>query len=535
MTAAAVILLLAGGFYYNALLQAALHEAVRERNITQSNLEDLVFGLQDKLGETSTTRALRQSLLLTAISGLEDIARRAAAAKPDLSRAVAHRKLGDIFRQIGRIDDARDQYERSRQLAERLLGEPAAPVVADCLARAHLGLGQLNVMAHPAEAKPHLERAVQLCTLVESAVTSRGDARRALIEANFQLGRAQSFAAEFSAAEESFRESRKLAERWLADEPRNARASDKLASCYRKLADMRKFAKDFEGARDLYLQAISIGERLMATEPGSTEFQEHLATALHDLAGVLSKIGKPAEARSLLERAEKVCTRLIAADPESVESQARLVFVLTDLGRIARDESKFGAASDSFQRAGNVLRGLMSRGKLEASLGFDARYLENLHEEHVECRDAPLALGALGALRARPAGEAIRLLKTRARLMAAKGRWPDLLEAVVALRDLEPKLADDLCAQARGLGLCLSYLDDGAILGLPPKHWQPLRQSCVERSLAALNHAAAVGFHDISLIENDDALASIRQHPGYPEMIARIKRDSPPRQGAPDG
>ena len=70
--------------------------------------------------------------------------------------------------------------------------------------------------------------------------------------------------------------------------------------------------------------------------------------------------------------------------------------------------------------------GLMSRGKLEASLGFDAGYLENLHEEHVECRDAPLALGALGALRSRPAGEAIRLLKTRARLMAAKGRWPEL-------------------------------------------------------------------------------------------------------------
>ena len=101
VTAAALILLLAGGFYYNARLQAALREAVRERNITQSNLEDLVFGLQDKLGETSTTRALRQSLLLTAISGLEDIARRTAAAKPDLSRAVAHRKLGDIFRQIG--------------------------------------------------------------------------------------------------------------------------------------------------------------------------------------------------------------------------------------------------------------------------------------------------------------------------------------------------------------------------------------------------------------------------------------------------
>ncbi len=241
-----------------------------------------------------------------------------------------------------------------------------------------------------------------------------------------------------------------------------------LASCYRKLADMRKFAKDFERARNLYLEAISIGQRLMAAEPGNTEFQEHLATALHDLAGVLFRIGKPAEARSLLERAEKVCSRLVASDPESVESQARLVFVLTDLGRIARDESKFAAASDSFQRAGEVLRGLMSRGKLEAWPGLDSRYLENLREEVEECREAPLAFGALGAIRPRPAGEAIQLLKTRARLLAARGRWPEFVATVVALRDLEPKLAEDLYAQARGLGLFLACLNDDARPGPPP-------------------------------------------------------------------
>ena len=89
VTAASLILLMAGGLYYNARLKAALDEAVNERNITQRSLDELVFGLQDKLGESSTTRALRQSLLLTAISGLEDIARRTAAAEPDIGRAVA--------------------------------------------------------------------------------------------------------------------------------------------------------------------------------------------------------------------------------------------------------------------------------------------------------------------------------------------------------------------------------------------------------------------------------------------------------------
>ena len=434
-----------------------------------------------------------------------------------------------------RIDDARDQFERSRQLAEKLLGEPSNPDVADCLARAYLGLGQLSVMARPAEAKPYLQRAVELCTLVESAVPSRGTARRVLIEANFQLGRAHSFAFEFAAAEESFRKSRDLADRWLSDEPRNPQASDILASCYRKLADMKKFAKDFDGARKLYLQAISIGEQLMVAEPGNTEFQEHLSTALHDLAGVLCKIGKAGEARPLLERAEKICSRLIASDPESVESQARLVLVLDDLGRIARDESRFDAASASFQRAVDVLHGLLSRGKLEAWLGLDSRYLQYLREEFEQCRDAPIALGALGAIRLRPTGEAIRLLKTRARLMAASGRWPEFLEAVVVLRDLEPKLSDDLYALARGLALCLVYLDDDASPGPPLKDRQLLRQSCVERSLAALNHAVAVGFHDISLLESDDALAPIRRHPAYAELIARLKGDSQPRPGGENG
>jgi len=528
VTTAAVILLLAGGFYYNARLQAALSEAVRERNFTQRNLEDLVFGLQDKLGDTSITRALRQSLLLTAISGFDDIARRTAAAKPDLSRAVAHRKLGDIFRQIGRIDDARDQYERSRRLAEKLLGEPSDPVVADCLAKAYLGLGQLSVMARPTEAKAYLQRAVELSARAESAVPSRGKDRRGLIEANFQLGRAHGFAFEFADAEVSFRKSRDLADRWLADEPQNTQASDMLASCYRKLADIRKFAKDFDGARKLYLEAISIGERLMTAEPGNTEFQEHLATALHDLAGVLSKMGKPAEARPLLERADKVCSHLVASDPESVESQARLVFVLTDLGRIARDESKFAAASESFQGAGEVLRGLMSRGKLEAWPGLDSRYLEYLRDEVDECREAPLALGPLGAIRPRPAAEAIRLLKTRARLLATRSRWPEFVAAVVTLRDLEPKRAEDLYAQARGLGLCLGCLDDDARPRPPARDRELLRQSCVERSLAALNHAAALGFHDLPRIEADETLAPIRQHPAYPELVARLKGEPPP-------
>ncbi len=407
-------LLMVGVLYYNTRLQAAYREAVSERIITQRNLDDLVFGLQEKLGETSTTRALRQSLLLTAISGLEDIARRTATAKPDLGRAVAHRKLGDIFRQIGRVVDARDQYERSRRLAEQLLGEASDPAVAECLAGDYLGLGQLVAMPQPEEAISYLQRAVDLAAFVESARPARGRARLKLIEANFQLGRAHSFASAFDEAEKSFRTARELTDRWLKDEPRNSQASDMLASCYRKLADIRKFAKDYDEARKLYSESIAIGGRLMDAEPGNTEFQEHLTTALHDLAGVLYKTGKLDQARPLLERAETICSRLIAADPDSVESQARLVLVLADLGRLDRDQSKFAPAADCYRRAVDVMTGLIDRSKLENWPGLGSHFVEGLREDIEACRDGQTALGTLASLRSRPPGEAIRLLKTRA-------------------------------------------------------------------------------------------------------------------------
>ncbi len=202
--------------------------------------------------------------------------------------------------------------------------------------------------------------------------------------------------------------------------------------------------------------------------------------------------------------------------------------MLADLGRIAKDESDFGSASQFFECAGNVLLGLISRGKHENWPGLDARHLQNLREMAEECREAPLALGALGAIPPRAAGEAIRLLKTRARLMASGRRWPEFVEAVVALHEVEPKVVEDLYAQARGLGLCLKCIDE-ASPELPLKDQQYLRESCIERCLADLNQAAKHGFNEVSLLENDDALAAIRQHPAYSELIARLNGNPPPR------
>ena len=187
---------------------------------------------------------------------------------------MANCKLGDIFRQIGRVEDAHDQYDRSVRLAEVFLGNQHEPLRRGLPGQSLAGARPVeDVVASPAEARSYLQRAVELSAYVVSMAPSLGHARRGQIEATFQLGRAQSFAYDYSEAEKSFQKTRELATRWLADEPRNSQASNMLASCSRKLADMRKFAKDFDGASKLYRDAIAIGERLMIDVPGNTRFQ----------------------------------------------------------------------------------------------------------------------------------------------------------------------------------------------------------------------------------------------------------------------
>ena len=91
-TLIAIMLLMGGGLYYNARLRTAVRiaraaeeisrqnakEAFDERNLALQVFKNLVYGVQEKLGQTPATRAVRQELLDTAIAGLEQISLRAA-------------------------------------------------------------------------------------------------------------------------------------------------------------------------------------------------------------------------------------------------------------------------------------------------------------------------------------------------------------------------------------------------------------------------------------------------------------------------
>ena len=260
---AAVILFTGMGWHYNIRLRAALRtaqaaqqaadtsaiSAVEQRNRALQAFKKLVYDVQEKLGQTPATRSIRQSLLNTAITGLEEVASSTAGSPPDLSQAVAYQKLGDIFRIIGRSAEAHRHYNRSRSIAETLrASEPDSLPVTEDLYQVHMGLGMLHMK--PEQYNEAMVEFANAIAMAEAIAThpQHDRNRRGLIEAYLQLGRAHSFKREFQSAEKWFRKMQDLAAHWVADQPVDVHARDYLAASYRKLGDLRKFERDFSSS-----------------------------------------------------------------------------------------------------------------------------------------------------------------------------------------------------------------------------------------------------------------------------------------------
>ncbi len=394
-------LLLGGGFYYNHRLRYYNHRlldemmaarlaeqksavdaraALDQRNLALKTLKQLIYDVQERLAQTPATRSLRQSLLDTAIRGLEELERSTAGAAPDLSQAVAYQKLGDIFRVIGRAEAARLHYDRALRIAGALPDDdPDDSSTMEVLYQAHMGLGLIDLRAEKFDqCKLGFRRAVEMAESIAETRPGQDGPRRDLIEAYLQLGRAFSFAHEYPSAEVWFRKMHDEAQRWVTEDRNQRFAWDLLASALRKLGDLRKFERDYPAARRDYERGIEIGRELVGAEPGNDSFRAHLAIALDDLAGVARQQGYAAESRDLYFQADQHFARLVASDPENLEWRLVLMHTRYKRAHLDQHESHFEDAWSILVQIRRELQLLARQGRLEGQARpvIDERELE---------------------------------------------------------------------------------------------------------------------------------------------------------------
>jgi serine/threonine protein kinase/tetratricopeptide (TPR) repeat protein len=545
IAATAVAAMLGGAFHYNARLRdsnARLQQAVADaraaelraqanarvadtqRDLALKAFLELANGVQAKLRDSPATLGLRGSLLDTAIAGLGEIARTTEESAPDLDRAVAQRKLADVYRQLGRYPEARHQLELSMKLANDLTARsPDDPEILECLGVVDYQLAWVELSAgHFQEGQDLSRRGVEACEAALAIDPTRPLAREYRVRNNLQLGHSFLWKGMLPEGLAALGTTIDLARRWAADEPESVTAREVILATEVKLGDASDAARDWPASRAHYLEAIAIGRQLIADVPDRTRYRGTLAGTLINFVDSILKVGRAAEAEPFIQEAERLAAGLAEADPDHVDYQILLAEAQAHAAGVAGAEARFIEAAGRLRPALERLRRLKREGRLEGLPVYGVEFIKSWAQDLAYFEGAARALDDLAFARSGPPGMASRLLRLRARTLSRRGDWPGFAATAEAACDLA---ANDLEAFKELASTCAACAE--AIDAFPPggsaEERVALRRRCVERAVAALSRAIDLGWGDAQSLAESEDLKPIRPHSGFQALIERLR------------
>lgn len=266
-------------------------------------------------------------------------------------------------------------------------------------------------------------------------------------------------------------------------------------------------------------------DRLRIAALKAVESQHVICT--HNAAIVFMHEHNYVEARKQLETAEGYALRTVALDEDDRESQLRLIHVQYNLAGLNRDERRFQDAARLFRQVLERLGRLEREGKLAGEAAIELRYLGTLKRDIAYCDAAAVILDSPVRARAEVPDVAVRLLLLRVKLLADRGRRPEIPAVAEELCDFNPEVIEEPIWLAKALASCIPHLEGETSTSL--------QRRCADQAVAALAFglAATRGPRNLALIETDEVLAPIRQHSAYRELMQRLRNPQPPRAKFP--
>ena len=521
----------AAGLHYNARLRdaadtarqaearatAEAKAAAEGRGQALAALQDLVFGVQEKLGDSPQTRGLREELLAAAAKRLAEIARSADSSAPDLARAAAHNRLGEIYDRLGgdKGPEARAQFEAAARVAAAVAAAEPGNVEAirwECVGVSRAG-DLLLAQDKPDEARPLFKRGVELAEAWAAAAPADPNALGARVDTYARLGHSYQWVRDRVPAKAAYDAMMAYAAAWKAADPTSERAQDAVASAHLKRGSLAVDGGDLAGARDDMRAAVDIW-RAQATAPNAQpRHRRYYMYGLNGLGDLQMRVGDLAGARGATAEAAGIAADRAAADPDDLDAQVLAAVARENQAKVEEADLRYDAALPFYEQALADLDKLAAAGKLKHRPVERDEMRDRLRRMVALCRAFPEVMQDPAAARApgRPSGLTWDLLVARTRVLARDGRTTEAAATADLLAAAEPDRPDALYTLARAHGRCAK--------ALPPAD----RARFVARAVAALEKAAAAGFTDVRMMEDDDALVAVRGEPGFKALAAKLK------------
>jgi tetratricopeptide (TPR) repeat protein len=285
------------------------------------------------------------------------------AQKPDseaLERdaARAHFRLGDIYRLLHRLDEARKHYdEASRRFAALAAHHPSSPEYRRSLANVQNWLGELlrPVDGGTSEAEAAYERALSLQTALHEQFPADIDFRQELARTHYNLGILRWEHGGKGA--DDYRKAIDLLTPLATPEHPSAR--QELARSLNNYGLFLKGEQRIAEARLTIERALAIHEELVRADPENREYRTELATFANNLAITLLEQGVPAAAVASSDRAIALFEGLARPGP-SLSSE--LACAHNARGRILEAEGRPRDAGLAYRTAADQLRPFVNPG-----------------------------------------------------------------------------------------------------------------------------------------------------------------------------
>jgi serine/threonine-protein kinase len=516
---AALLLLVAGGSLYAAItINAAKDLAEENAQIAKQNAEraeknerkalenekkakefgdeasqayaTLVDKVQNIMRDKPDVQDLKKEILTPAIMGLKSLIARMDANK-DASNlrnlAYAHLKMGWLYRELGKIDLAYQEFQETHKLRESIArDDPNEEDARVQLATAWKDLGDVALYAKGAaeareDYKQGLAIALDLAEHPRSDQPSLLDRKQVVADLYHKLGDIADGPME---AREYYLQALVRYQEWRKAQPELADPINRVAFCYHDLAGASFRSRDLEAARRYFEECLKLREEYVKRRPKSVYPRLVLAFEHERLGGFYVREGQPERGKNSMLNALTRYDELVKEDPKNEETKRHLSRALYLLGTAYLRLHDTKLAEETYANALQMRRALAE--KDAANLPKQKDYMVNL---------------------------------------ARCGFHEAATRKAEEIHKKSPKDVDTLLNLMRCYALCRAAVGGPA----PPTAEQAkLRDLYAARAANYLEQAIVNGCRDIIDVETDPDIDAIRNYPAFQRALDKLRQSVQP-------
>jgi serine/threonine-protein kinase len=451
--------------------------AQEQRKLALNALGEMVTNAQTELRGRAGTEDLQKKLAELAMQKLQLVSEKGAAkvSLKDATLAAAHKRLGDLFLELGDTQQATKELQQAHDIFELLARtDPTSSAAKGNQALVLLKLGEVSLkrQGQVATALGYYQHAADLLESIEKEPSDGKVPPRAvkslLTDTFSQIGTV--------IADSNPTEARKYYDKALQYRLQlaqgEASANDRrgLAHAYLLLGGIDQRLRNPVAARDNYRKALEIHEALAKADPKQLPRQRDLAFNQQRLGDLYLRTARLDDADKCYRKALEVYQQLVELAPKNTLYQGDLARVHYDIASTALRRGDRKAAADHY-RESLRLREILAKGN-------DTSALRDLMTTLARC------------------GETARAIDLAQRLTQS-------------LANETAVLFDVACCYA----ICRGLATEGT-----------LREHYTAQALESLRQAVSHGYKDVVSLETEPDLDSLREQPNFQAFLTELRR-----------